>query len=109
MTEQQQQALCTLIREAGARAQALRDAGLSVEKKGRQDFVSQADILVEQEIKNWLKAHCPQDGFLGEESGLVEGDSGVWVLDPVDARLTLFWAWTTGASPSLTSGKTSLS
>lgn len=84
MTEQQQQALCTLIRKAGARAQALRDAGLNIENKGRQDFVSQADVLIEQEIKNWLKIHCPQDGFLGEESGLVEGERGIWVLDPVD-------------------------
>ncbi|EPF16837.1 Inositol-1-monophosphatase [Cedecea davisae] len=84
MTEQQQQELCELIRQAGAHAQALRDKGLQVETKGRQDFVSQADILVEQQIKSWLQQHCPEDGFLGEESGLAEGERGVWVLDPVD-------------------------
>ncbi|VUS55581.1 inositol monophosphatase family protein [Klebsiella spallanzanii] len=84
MTEEQQQSLCELIRQLGAQAQALRDAGLQIDKKARQDFVSQADLFVEKEIKSWLKTHCPQDGFLGEESGLESGEQGTWVLDPID-------------------------
>lgn len=48
MTEAQRESLCDLIRQAGAHAQALRDAGLQVDKKSRQDFVSQADLAVEQ-------------------------------------------------------------
>lgn len=84
MTEQQQQELCDLIRQLGAKAQALRDAGLQIEVKGRQDFVSQADIYVEAELKQWLGERFPTDGFLGEESGLITGESGIWVLDPVD-------------------------
>ena len=40
MTEAQRESLCALIRQAGAHAQALRDAGLQVDKKARQDFVS---------------------------------------------------------------------
>lgn len=64
--------------------QALRDAGLQVDKKARQDFVSQADLAVEQEIKGWLQAHFPEEGFLGEESGFEGDDQTVWVLDPVD-------------------------
>lgn len=84
MTEEQQQSLCELIRQSGAQAQALRDAGLQIDKKARQDFVSQADLFVEKEIKSWLKTHCSQDGFLGEESGLESGEQGTWVLDPID-------------------------
>lgn len=33
MTEAQRESLCALIRRAGAHAQALRDAGLQVDKK----------------------------------------------------------------------------
>ena len=84
MTEEQQQSLCELIRQLGAQAQALRDTGLQIDKKARQDFVSQADLFVEKEIKDWLKIYCPQDGFLGEESGLESGEQGTWVLDPID-------------------------
>lgn len=84
MTEEQRQSLCELIRQLGAQAQTLRDTGLQVDKKARQDFVSQADLFVEKEIKSWLKTHCPQDGFLGEESGLENGNQGTWVLDPID-------------------------
>lgn len=84
MTEEQQQSLYALIRQLGAQAQALRNAGLQVDKKARQDFVSHADLFVEKEIKSWLNSHCPQDGFLGEESGLQRGEQGTWVLDPID-------------------------
>ena len=84
MTEAQRESLCALIRQAGAHAQALRDAGLQVDKKSRQDFVSQADLAVEQQIKGWLQAHFPQEGFLGEESGFAGDEQTVWVLDPVD-------------------------
>lgn len=84
MTEEQQQSLCSLIRQLGTRAQELRDAGLQVDKKARQDFVSQADVFVEQEIKAWLETHRPEDGFLGEESGLRAGKQGTWVIDPID-------------------------
>lgn len=84
MTQEQQQSLCALIRHLGAQAQTLRNAGLQVDKKARQDFVSHADLFVEKEIKHWLNSHCPQDGFLGEESGLRAGEHGIWVLDPID-------------------------
>lgn len=48
------------------------------------DFVSQADLAVEQQIKGWLQAHFPCEGFLGEESGFAGDEQTVWVLDPVD-------------------------
>ncbi len=81
------------IRKAGDRAQEIRQSGLSVTIKGRQDFVSQADVFVEEALKNIIYFLFPQDSFLGEESGLVEkktkvneveNNHGVWVIDPID-------------------------
>ncbi|TCC13785.1 inositol monophosphatase [Kosakonia quasisacchari] len=84
MTEEFTQALCALIRRLGQEAKQLRDNGLTIEQKGRQDFVSQADVYVETELRAWLKAERPQDGLLGEERGLEPGSDGVWVIDPID-------------------------
>lgn len=84
MTEAFTQALCTLIRRLGQDAKQLRDNGLTIEQKGRQDFVSQADVYVETQLREWLKAQRPQDGLLGEERGLEPGSDGVWVIDPID-------------------------
>ena len=84
MTAEQQRSLCELIRRLGAEAQRLRDNGLRIDQKARQDFVSEADLYVEQQLKAWLQTHRPQDGFLGEESGLTQGEEGVWVIDPID-------------------------
>jgi myo-inositol-1(or 4)-monophosphatase len=98
MTEEQQQSLCALIRKLGAQAQALRNAGLQVDKKARQDFVSHADLFVEKEIKNWLSSHCPQDGFLGKRAACrpVNRAPGCSILSmepPI-----IFREWITGAS-----------
>ena len=59
---------------------------LSIMSKGAQDMVSEADIAVEKLIRNRLMATYPSDGYLGEETGHEEatGDSGIWVVDPID-------------------------
>jgi myo-inositol-1(or 4)-monophosphatase len=59
---------------------------LSIMSKGAQDMVSEADIAVEELIRNRLMTAYPSDGYLGEETGYEEatGDSGIWVVDPVD-------------------------
>tara|TARA_R110001632_G_scaffold90403_1_gene194209 strand:- start:5011 stop:5778 length:768 start_codon:yes stop_codon:yes gene_type:complete len=86
--ENEYQILKSVIKKAGRRAQVIRQSGLSVTVKGRQDFVSEADVSVENELKEVIHALFPEDGFLGEESGLVLGTdtkkSGVWVIDPID-------------------------
>ena len=86
--ENEYQILESAIKKAGRRAQVIRQSGLSVTVKGRQDFVSEADVSVENELKEVIHALFPEDGFLGEESGLVLGTdtkkSGVWVIDPID-------------------------
>lgn len=54
-------------------------------KRDLQDVVSIADRNVETLIRDRVSAAFPQDGFLGEEFGHVEGSSGfTWVVDPID-------------------------
>lgn len=98
MTEAQRESLCDLIRQAGAHAQALRDAGLQVDKKSRQDFVSQADLAVEQQIKGWLQAHFPRRVSSARRAVLLAMNrpSGCSTLSM--APPTLSSVWITGVS-----------
>lgn len=76
----------TLIRKAGALAADYygRRAALSIERKGVQDFVSEADRNCEELIVAALIRHFPEDGFLGEEGGLRREGKLIWVVDPID-------------------------
>ena len=81
------QAAQVLVREAGLYAlNWFRNLdSLQAEKKGPQDWVSEADREVEKMIQRRLKTLFPEDGFFGEESGLQEQNSeGLWVVDPID-------------------------
>ena len=77
----------TLCREAGERAKAYftdRDM-LAVDRKGAQDWVSEADRAVERLIRERLARDWPDDGIHGEEYGAEPGTSGfTWVIDPID-------------------------
>ncbi|PDT53508.1 MULTISPECIES: inositol monophosphatase family protein [Sinorhizobium] len=54
-------------------------------KRDPQDVVSIADRDVETMIRSRVAAELPEDGFLGEEFGHAEGDSGyTWIVDPID-------------------------
>jgi len=57
---------------------------LNVEKKGHNDFVSDADRAAEQAVIGTIQRHYPEHAILAEESGQ-QGDSDyVWVIDPLD-------------------------
>jgi len=57
---------------------------LRVEQKGRNDFVSEADLAAEKAIINCILKHYPDHAILAEESG-VQGESDtVWIIDPLD-------------------------
>lgn len=76
-----------VIREAGEMAAgyyARRDQ-LTVDRKGAQDLVSEADRRVEELIVARLAEAFPADGFLGEEGGASNtAAEAVWVIDPID-------------------------
>jgi len=65
-----------------------RSPGLSTDNKdqaGGFDPVTAADRRTEEEMRKVLSEHRPQDGVIGEEFGVVPGESDfTWVLDPID-------------------------
>lgn len=63
-----------------------RDIGsLSIEQKGLQDLVSNADKSVELQIRAALASAFPDDGIVGEEHDNVPSSSGfTWIIDPID-------------------------
>jgi myo-inositol-1(or 4)-monophosphatase len=74
--------------EAGAMALDYfnnRDALVIETKRDPQDVVSIADREVENLIRDRVAKAFPEDGFLGEEYGLIAGTSAfTWVVDPID-------------------------
>ncbi len=59
---------------------------LQVSTKGPGDFVSRADRMAEQTIREALMEARPMYGFIGEEGGAVEGQDPTrrWIVDPLD-------------------------
>jgi myo-inositol-1(or 4)-monophosphatase len=58
---------------------------LTIEKKGMQDYVSEADRATEHHIREAILRQFPTDSILGEEYGVLSGTSGfTWVIDPID-------------------------
>ena len=56
--------------------------------KGDRNLTSDVDIAVEQFVRNFLREHTPDLGFLGEEGGGTGRTDGLrWVLDPVDGTI----------------------
>ena len=68
----------------------IRDFGeidqLQVSLKGPGDFVTSADLKVEQIVKSELKKARPEFGFVMEESGSSPGGDRThsWIVDPLD-------------------------
>jgi len=46
--------------------------------------VTQTDIAVEQALRNLVAQARPDDAFLGEETGLSNDGSRLWIVDPID-------------------------
>jgi myo-inositol-1(or 4)-monophosphatase len=59
---------------------------LLVSRKGAADFVTRADLAAEKIIREELMEARPTYGFLGEETGEVEGQDPTrrWIVDPLD-------------------------
>lgn len=57
---------------------------LAVERKGRNDFVTQVDRNAEAEIVKIIHKAYPQHAILGEEGGKIGDNEVVWIVDPLD-------------------------
>ena len=57
---------------------------LTVETKGRADYVSEVDRLAEEEVVRILHQAYPDTAILAEESGATPGNDFCWIIDPLD-------------------------
>jgi len=58
--------------------------GMTVDNKGRNDFVSEVDRQAEAIIIDHIRRAYPMHGILAEESGQHGDDAFQWVVDPLD-------------------------
>jgi|EP00389_Voromonas_pontica_P002464 myo-inositol-1(or 4)-monophosphatase len=57
---------------------------LEITTKGRNDYVSEVDHQVEQEIIKVIKKAYPDHAIMAEESGNAGDSDTVWIIDPLD-------------------------
>ncbi len=85
MSQDLLQAAETLARHIGGVALRHYRSLLTVETKPDGSPVTIADREAETAAREWIAAHFPADGVLGEEFGERAGTSGRrWVIDPID-------------------------
>ena len=88
-----------VVREAGSIALTyFKDLkNVEVNKKSPRDFVTAADVAVENFLKVALARKYPEFGFWGEESGQSANQVNRWIVDPIDGTHSFskgqyFWA-----------------
>src|SRR5690606_37366238 len=59
-------------------------ADLRVDTQPDRTFVTDADIAVENALRERIAAERPHDGFFGEDSGRSDYGDRRWILDPID-------------------------
>ena len=57
---------------------------LRVERKGYNDYVSEADVAAERAIISCIHKHYPDHAILAEESGSAGESDTIWIIDPLD-------------------------
>ena len=61
-----------------------RACDISVESKGKNDFVTEVDRNAEEIIINTIKNAYPDHAFLAEETGQKGEGNFLWIIDPLD-------------------------
>ena len=85
-----QPAIINIFEKAAKKAGKIliRDFGeienLQIESKSIGDFVTNADVKVEQSILETLKYYYPEYTYITEESGKIKGDENTIIIDPID-------------------------
>ncbi len=67
---------------------------LQVSRKGAGDFVTRADMAAEKVIREELMYARPTYGYIGEETGVIEGQDPTrrWIVDPLDGTTNFLHA-----------------
>jgi len=74
-----------LADEAGTIIRPFFRQTLSIDTKGDESPVTQADRAVEQRLRALIEQHRPEDGIFGEEYGIKPSKNAYdWVIDPID-------------------------
>jgi len=61
-------------------------------KSSPTDWVSEADLLAEEAIREVLEARAPDDAIMGEEGTDTPGTSGRrWIVDPLDGTINFLY------------------
>ncbi len=57
---------------------------LQIQSKNVGDFVTSADLKIEESLLETLRYYYPKVNFLTEESGYIQGEGETIVIDPID-------------------------
>jgi myo-inositol-1(or 4)-monophosphatase len=82
--------VCDIAKEAGEIAKKyFRRSDLASHSKGGSDFVTQADLEVDEFLRNRLSQEFPNTQFLTEETapedyGSLKNAEDLWIIDPID-------------------------
>jgi len=60
---------------------------VKVKSKGRNDFVTEVDMVAEREIIYHIQKAHPDHAILAEESGQTDGNEYCWIIDPIDGTM----------------------
>ena len=55
-----------------------------LKQKSAKDYVTNCDIIAEEQIFRVLKHKYPDSAVLSEELGYIEGKDYLWIIDPID-------------------------
>lgn len=87
----------------------LRDEGFSIDSKGENDFVTQADTEAEAMVVGMIQELSGDDSIVGEEGANIKGSSDLtWYVDPIDGTMNFIEGGPFGVSIAVASGDTLL-
>ena len=70
---------------AGGRVLSAKFGRVTYRLKGRANLLTEADLASQKKVIGVIRAAFPDDGFMAEESDVVETPNGrMWIIDPLD-------------------------
>lgn len=80
-----EKALLEAVQTAGAIVRSHTGTRMTVQyKTSWSDLVTEVDTAVEKAVRETIRSHFPDHGFVGEEGGGGWNSEYTWVLDPLD-------------------------